>query len=405
MQSHPRLIASWALIAGLFVCATQTNAATNAVGYAQYSDLSESLFLTSLFAESDQSDFNGRRLEFKFLGQQLSFRRFKRLMLQSSAINNPPAIMQKNATALESFVKQTQLKGSFQRGDHLVLRGDENGLTTIFNSVELGVIGSAELFDILLNSWVGKIPPSRELKAALLGQTNNQEIERAFKRLSYTDERREQILLAVNGKLDSEDVSLSESVSAVSNNQSTAPPKKVSTKTVGKVTVAKKSASTAAAVAKKAVTKAIQKKQTSKKIIAKEVVKRKPRDLGPKKIEIRQQLASLDEKPKSIFSKTDSEDVENIKKKYSRDLYIHASKNILYPRRSRQLKHTGKILAQVTIDRSGKLLDMALERESVHDALNRAVQKALKKSQPYPEVPELLDGESFTFEVPVTFSL
>lgn len=419
MQGHLRLIASRVFVFGVMFCAMDTQANLTAKGYARYSDLSEDLFLTSLYDTPNFGDSsNGqlgeriRRLEFKFLGSQLSFRRFKQLLLQSSTINNPPQLMQSNASVIEEFVKKTKLKGSFQRGDHLVFESDANGLTTRFNSVELSVVKSLDLFDILLNSWVGKIPPSREFKEALLGETRDMEIERVFNKLTYSDARRQQIFLSVTqeNRAEEQEDSKSPQVTipddkAAAKKKNSAVIKKVTQPKVSVPVLVKKPAPGNAPIVVK---KAIQKPPVKKTPVVKKIAaasKEKPKKLEQRNTNVTKKLASVKDAPKSIFGGADTEEARNSRNKYSRDLYVHASKNISYPRRSRQLKHTGKVLAQVTIDREGRLLNIELETKTRHDSLNNAVEKALKKSQPYPGVPDIIKGDSFTFQVPVTFSL
>lgn len=426
MESHYTSSVSKLLAIGILLSALPVRADLTATGYAQYSGLSEDLFLTSLFVDATQKDkkiaqfdTSVRRLEFKFLGQQLSFRRFKRLLLQSSAINNPPEFMKSNASAINEFVKRTHLKGSFQRGDHLIFKSDTNGLTTIFNAVELSVVKSPNLFDMLLNSWVGKIPPSREFKYALLGETKNPEVERVFNTLTYSASRREEILLSHNVVISEKgedearnqlaDVVAEKEKSVSENRRASAKP---NTEKIGKKEEEKNASSITIATSVPAgkTGKESRVTKTVTEVLAPDdtiftLAATKRKDLEPKKIEIKQTLASIDDKPRSIFVDSEFEDARESRNAFSRELYLHASKNIFYPKRSRQLKHTGKVLAQVTIDRDGVLLDVELGTKSPHNSLNKAVQKALRKSQPYPKVPDTIGGDSFIFEVPVTFSL
>ncbi len=417
MQLHYRLIRSTFLATALLLSAMSTQADLKAMGYARYSGLSEDLFLTSLFVDSAMTDTqsvdahkNAKQLEFKFLGSQLSFRRFRQLLLQSSAINNPPELMKKNTAAINEFVENTKIKGGLQRGDHLVFKSDENGLTTTLNSVVLSVVASPDLFAMFLNSWVGKIPPSREFKDALLGETRNYEVEIAFGDLTYSDSRLEEISLSHSPETveKKEQVHIEKPKLEIEIEEEKPAPQFASAPVVK---ANRQSAETVAKDVKSDLprTSDVISKISPESLDSDEAIfaiaAAKPKDIEPKQIEIKQTLASIDDKPNSIFVDSEFEEARKSRDEFSRTLYVHASKKIFYPKRSRQLRQTGKVLAQVTITRDGKLLDVLLENKSEHDSLNRAVQKALKKSQPYPSVPDAIDGDSFIFEVPVTFSL
>ena len=52
-----------------------------------------------------------------------------------------------------------------------------------------------------------------------------------------------------------------------------------------------------------------------------------------------------------------------------------------------------------------KSLAFELEDKTKHRMLNEAVVKGVKRSAPFPEVPELIKGETFTFQVPVAFAI
>ncbi len=168
-------------------------------GFAKYSELEEDLFLTALSLDEQYAQLedihsnNGvRRLEFKFMIDNLSPRRFSRILIQSAAINNPSGVFEKNSAAL--FRLFEQFRDDFQYGDHLVIEANQLGeLKTTLNSVELGRVNSYDLFNILLNVWVGDIPPTRQFKNLMLGIEDYSALETAFSEIAYSSYRMRQI--------------------------------------------------------------------------------------------------------------------------------------------------------------------------------------------------------------------
>lgn len=412
MKIYNRLSFSHLFVITLLLSAGASRADLSAVGYAQYSGLSENLFLTSLFIDGSVKNSgivkpkgDVRRLEFKFLSEQITFRRFKQLLLQSSAINNSADVMKKNTQAINEFVNNTRLKGGFSRGDHLVFETNGHQVTTRVNDVTLSVIVSTDLFDIFLNSWVGKIPPSRDFKEALLGKDEDLYAARMFNKLSFSESRRKEVLLSQQPSSKVNDLAIVEPKVNNLDNTTRQDEKNHLAKANNGPEVNKLPAQaiTVASADLEAINSQSSTELSDAELLGATVAK--PQSIAADKIDIKQNVASLEDKPKAILVDKEFKKARKIRNQYSKALYVHASKNISYPRRSRQLNQTGKVLAQVTIDRDGNLIDVEIERKSDHNSLNRAVQKALKKSQPYPDVPQDIGGDAFIFEVPVTFAL
>ena len=144
------------------------------IGFAIYSEFSVEKFVTGLFltstdsteAQANRIGFE-RRLELRFI-TDMSQRSFLQLIQQNSAINSPRETLTKNATALEQF--NQQFKGNFVQGDHLIFDAAVSGkMTTSLNGITLSSIPNKDLFTIIINAWIGTVPPSRETKDALLG--------------------------------------------------------------------------------------------------------------------------------------------------------------------------------------------------------------------------------------------
>jgi len=80
-------------------------------------------------------------------------------------------------------------------------------------------------------------------------------------------------------------------------------------------------------------------------------------------------------------------------------------KNTQYPKRAVTFKQEGTVILMVKVDRSGELLDMSQATSSEYKLLNNAALKAVRKTAPYPEVPEELIGDAIEVSLPFSFKL
>ena len=80
-------------------------------------------------------------------------------------------------------------------------------------------------------------------------------------------------------------------------------------------------------------------------------------------------------------------------------------KAIRYPNRAADKNQQGTVRIGVTIDRSGHLISAVTTQESRYRLLNQAALKAVKKAAPFPELPEAMKADSFEVNLPITFRL
>lgn len=92
---------------------------------------------------------------------------------------------------------------------------------------------------------------------------------------------------------------------------------------------------------------------------------------------------------------------------YESKLLARLERNKRYPNAARRRGQEGTVTIRFTISQSGKLLSHKIIKPSKHERLNKAAEKMLKKSSPFPPVPdEILNGQSqYTVTVPVGFNL
>lgn len=353
----------------LQICVVGSAQPLKVVGYALYSELDESLFIASLKATDDKQIGNGRspvqiekQLEFKFLKARFAAGRFTRLLLHNAAINNPDEAIQNNKEFFDQFVEL--MNHSFYRGDHIVFstQGNEAFAITL-DGVEIGRVKSRELFDILLNGWIGDVPPTRIFKESLLGGGESASLAEYYPGISYSKNRRIAVEDYVNAKKSLEN---DPPVRLVDPDEFEEPP----------VVASPAPKLPAGAAVTKPASKALNK------------VVGAVSELEVKKAQL--------ERHRRVF---------HMRRSFATELVYHAQQNIIYPRRSQIQKQMGNVLAVVTIDRSGMVRGYEITKRAEHESLNRAVEKGLRKSQPFPQVPHAIDGDTFTFQVPIAFAL
>lgn len=93
---------------------------------------------------------------------------------------------------------------------------------------------------------------------------------------------------------------------------------------------------------------------------------------------------------------------------YTRQLLAWLERNKRYPSAAKRRGQEDTIQLEFTIDANGQLLSHNIPQLSRYKSLNKAVEKMLRKSQPFPAVPSAMKASGtnrFTFTVPIVFTL
>ena len=90
---------------------------------------------------------------------------------------------------------------------------------------------------------------------------------------------------------------------------------------------------------------------------------------------------------------------------YRSNLLALTYRNISYPNSAIQRNREGKVVLKVTVNRDGEVKGVSYEKQSKFSALNRAANKAIAKSSPFPKIPEGIAGNEIELLVPINFSL
>lgn len=139
-------------------------------------------------AGDDQSSSSSKpqRLEIRIATPKFSPRRFRQLWLEALAVEHGTNIVTEKQAELEKFFSIIQ--APLQRGDILIVERSNGATRVDINYHQLGQLSHGFL-DLLVQSLVGKHPPTQALKTGLsgLGSLRDQmELSIRFERLEPT---------------------------------------------------------------------------------------------------------------------------------------------------------------------------------------------------------------------------
>lgn len=88
---------------------------------------------------------------------------------------------------------------------------------------------------------------------------------------------------------------------------------------------------------------------------------------------------------------------------YQSKLVAWVYKYLEYPEKDKRRRNEGSIRAVVKITRAGKWINTDLTEKSRYASLDFAAKKAIQTAQPYPAIPDDINGDEFEFTVPILF--
>ena len=108
--------------------------------------------------------------------------------------------------------------------------------------------------------------------------------------------------------------------------------------------------------------------------------------------------------PDSIESSKDTQQ-KGLLRIYRSNLLKKTYQHIVYPESAIDKNQEGDVILRITIDRSGKVLEIKYDLRARFNSLNKAAKSALNNAQPFPKVPQRVKGESFELLMPIRFRL
>ena len=343
-------------------------------GSAIYKDLGKQQFVAGLFvdtlqdnASTIQLEDSPKRMEVRMLNNY-SKRRWLNLWMQSISINNDRESFSGSAQEVIDIMQAP--KSAPQKGDVIeYIYHPKQGTSMRFNGTELVSNYPKNVFNILLRTWIGPIPPSTTFKDQLLGLETTEEVGEAERLLSSIQPTSSRVALAASW------IAVPVIVEAAPEPEAEI--------------IAKVAASPAPEVDTDSL----------------------PAEPSGESIELANISEPTVEEQAEQAAKAAEEEIEfNVaealaQRDYTPLVVAQIYKSITYPNRAVQKNQQGTVRIGLVVDRSGELLSVTATQESDYRLLNQAALKAVRKAAPFPDLPEGIRADSFELNLPITFRL
>ncbi|QEY12120.1 TonB family protein [Cellvibrio sp. KY-YJ-3] len=356
----------------------------NGVGVHQ--ELGREVFIGALFSESLSNDAGTllrnsqpMRMELKIVTPEgITARRFSRLWIEGLAVNSKADELM--AQADNTVLFDNMFKGRLQKDDHVVIASAPGaGISVNLNNIELGKIEDESFFYMLLATWIGNVPLSSDYRDSLLKVGDvDAGLRGRFAAIAPAANRAAEIN-AWNNKLPA--------VEPIAAAQAPAEVPKLDAPAIDKpkldipLPVAQKSS-----VSKSSAAPVIAQAASSAPAAAAPVstpVAEEEEDEGPA-------LTAQTLLARQFYV---SDSIKKIRTKTK------------YPQRALDRNQAGNVRVAVVVDRDGNLISSSIIESSQYDLLNREALEAIKRSAPFPALPEAISGTRFEFSVPMRWAL
>ncbi|MDF3013298.1 MAG: TonB family protein [Cellvibrio sp.] len=377
----------------IFCQVTRAEPMLNGIGVHQ--ELGQEVFIGALYSESLSNDADTlmnnaqpMRMELKIAAPEgLTTRRFSRMWIEGMAVNSRADALTAQA---ENMVKFDGLfKGRFVKDDFISFTNNPGkGVDIAVNGVLLGNIKDNAFFSMLLSTWIGKIPLSSDYRDSLL-------------------------------KVGDVDASLRSRFTAISPTAARTAEVKTWTGAQVAIQAAEASSSKSSTAAKVAAAAVIAKNELPKLDIPpiEKPALDIPAPTATKAEKVTPEVAAVAVAPAKSASTTAAKVEEEeegpaltAQSLLARQFYVSdAIKKIRsktkYPPRALDREQAGNVRVSVVIDREGNILNSNILESSKFDLLNKEAIEAVKRSAPFPVLPEEISGARFEFTVPIRWTL
>ena len=380
------------LLALILIFSAAAKAELQLNGSAIYEDLGKQQFVAALFVEDLSSNANSiqlqqspKRMEVRIINDY-SKRRWLNMWMQSISINNDRESFSGSAQEVIDIMRAP--RSAPKRGDVIEYLFDpDQGTSVRFNGTELITNYPPEVFNILLRTWIGPIPPSTAFKDQLLGNSIDMDADELLTDIQPQSSR---VALAASWMAPAPEPIALEPVADEATTAADTP--EAEPQLAAAESIAADPESTAAAT---------DRAETLE---------------GPEQIAAEtEQIADNEDTNLAATADTGEEQEEEIadfnvsealaQRDYTPLVVAQIYKAIRYPNRAADKNQQGTVRIGVTIDRSGDLISAVITQESRYRLLNQAAHKAVKKAAPFPQLPEEMKADNFEVNLPITFRL
>lgn len=351
-------------------------------GISVHQELGNEQFIGALYSQtlSDNADTLvssavAKRMELKVVAADgLAVRRFSRMWIEGMAINNNSNILTAQADNMVRF--DGLFKGRLQKNDHIVFSMTPGeGVSITINDVLLDNIADDQFFQLLLSTWIGRVPLSSTYKADLLKMGDVATNLRNRYDAIRPDPSRNRDIAAWHTP-EPVSSSSSSSAAAIVARSSTAPLPQA------RVELPALAAQPTPAVSSQA-SSAIPAAPPAMAVASAAAVEEDDDDLQP---------ALTTE---SLLAR----------QFYVSDMLKKIRSSVRYPRRAQERNQEGGVRIAITVDQQGSIRSMSWIEESRYDLLNKEAWEAVQRAAPFPAIPSSMNVQSFEFSAPITFEM
>jgi protein TonB len=352
-------------------------------GIGSYQQLRKEFYIGALYLNTPESDTaiitsssSSKRMALKVTTERWSPRRWSLQWQNDIAINNSfaddPDLTQQLMT-FTGFLGTKLINGDEIIIDYIAAIG-----TVIkINDVKIIETKTAQLFNYLLNVWIGKLPPSGEFKDRILGQKDatTDELLKRYNAISYDKSRTSLVASWIKSREDE--------ILATQRKQ----------KQAGQAQLAKDSANKKAANAASAKTLEVQKTyQTPEAIVKKNVISQKKK------------IASIG----SSNLKSKNKAVVTAENQYYLDLYrweltSEIRNAVEYPEWAKKFGQKGNVTLNFTVNRKAEISKVGGQNPDISVLLVSELHRAILAVVPFILAPDALPGNNWLMSITYRF--
>jgi len=345
-----------------------------------------------------------KRMELRITANKLSTRQWGELWNQAININNAGKDELKGLT--DDVIAFTNLlKDALTNGDRITIDyTPKAGVDIGVNGTTLYKSRNDRFFNALVKAWVGPRPPSSDFKRNIVVLPTDAESKDLIDRYSVVlpeESRKAEVAAWVKGA----------ELPKVAEKPAPKPAPKVEPKPEPKV-VAAVPVPVPVPVAKPVVPIPVPTPVAP-------VVAAKPAPVPvapapqPKPVEVAKTVPTpapvvapvVATPAPAATASDDAARLDGIRNIYRANMLRLTYRHVIYPAAALSKNQEGTVIMRVTVNRAGKVTNIAQEKLSEFVTLNKAAEKAVKKASPFPAVPTQLPGDKFEFSIPVKFRI
>lgn len=352
-------------------------------GIGSYQQLRKEFYIAALYLTEPSSDpqailnaYGSKRMVLKVTAKRWTPRRWSLQWQNDIAINNNPATDE----LTEQIIFFTGfLQDNLTEGDEIIVEyRPTQGTFISINNVNILSTKTSDMFNYLVNVWIGKLPPSGEFKNAILSASpedqDSKQLLSKFNSLQYSDSRSQLIKSWIKNTEDAKRQALAkEQAKALAEKQS-----------------------------KEKAALALQQQNQPK--LSKPVVAEKPKPVKKAKPAVVKKIASIqpDTKVKKSKAQLIAED-KYYQALYQWELNREIRPVIEYPEWAKRFGQKGAVTVHFTVNRKAEVIKLSDGNLDDAPLLVAEVQNAIKEVVPFILPPDALSGNQWSMEFSYIF--